>query len=179
MTMGIIGGESKSVSGGAAHTTAFLDSTCYDSVLSSRSNFWLLLFICNSIVMQMVLGQTDVIAPYSLVYWTLILPALVIPFWFTGELVAVFKGHGRTLFAFLICAGVFHLVRGDLRTVMQLLLLVLVMAWCACDTIRISTADLVKIFFASIVLGVLVGFGTDLNIWSLLPGNTPGEYGAS
>jgi hypothetical protein len=178
MTMGIIGGESKSVSEDAAYTTAFLANTSYDSVLLSRSNCWLLLFICNSIVMQMVLGQKDVIAPYSLVYWTLVLPALVIPFWFTGELVEVFKGHGRTLFAFLICAGGFHLVRGDFRTVMQLILLAWVMAWCACDTIRISTADLVKIFFASIVLGVLVGFGTDLNIWSLLPGNTPAEYGA-
>src|SRR5882757_5696312 len=147
MTMGIIGGKSKRVSWGAAHTPAFLASTSYDSVLSSRSNCWLLLFICNSIVMQMVLGQEDVIVPYSLVYWTLVLPALVIPFWFTGELVEVFKGHGRTLFAFLICAGGFHLVRGDFRTVMQLILLVWVMAWCACDTIQISTADLVKIFF--------------------------------
>jgi hypothetical protein len=117
----------------------------YDSTFPAHSNFWLLLFIYNSIAIQMVLRQQDAIIRFSPVYWVLVLPALLIPLRFTGQIVEVFKGRGRALLVFLICAGGFHLVRGDFRTVLQLFLLVWVMAWCACDTVRISTSDVVKV----------------------------------
>jgi hypothetical protein len=58
-------------------------------IAHSRRNVWLLLFLCNSLVMQMLLGQADVVVPFSLVYFLLVLPALLIPLKFLPEIAAV------------------------------------------------------------------------------------------
>jgi hypothetical protein len=147
-------------------------------IVDSRRNFWLLLFICNSIVLQMLLGQADVIAQYSLIYWLLVLPALLIPLMFLPGIVTVLGGRARLLLYFVILASGFYLIRGDFRAVMQVFLLILVLAWCACESTRLGTDDVVSIFFASIILGILVFRFTDWNFWGLLPGETPIKYGA-
>jgi hypothetical protein len=146
-------------------------------IADSRRNYWLLFFLCTSIAMQMSLRQADVVARYSLVYWLLVLPALLIPLMFLPGIITALGGRARFLFYFLILAGAFHLIRGDFRTVMQLFLLILVLAWCACESTRLSTDDVIRIFFASIILGILVFRFTDWNYWGLLPGATPCEYG--
>jgi hypothetical protein len=143
----------------------------------TRSNFGLLLFVCSSIALQMVLDQQDVIVRFSPIYWALVVPALVIPLWSAGQIIDALKGPAVAVLAFLICAGIFHSMRGDLRAVLQLILLVWVIAWCASDGVRISIGDLVIVFLASISLGILIGFTTDLNVWGVLPGNTYSDYG--
>jgi hypothetical protein len=147
-------------------------------IADARRNFWLLFFVCNSMVLQMFLGQADVIAQYSLIYWLLVLPALLIPLMFLPGIVTVLGGRARLLLYFLILAGGFYLVRGDFRTVMQLFLLILMLAWCGCESTRLSTDDVVNMFFASVILGILVFRFTDWNFWGLLPGETPIKYGA-
>jgi hypothetical protein len=147
-------------------------------IAHSRRNVWLLLFLCNSLVMQMLLGQADVVVPFSLVYFLLVLPALLFPLKFLPEIAAVLGGRARFLLYFLVLAGGFHLFRGDFRAVMQLFLLVLVLAWCACESTRLSTNDVVRIFLASIILGIFVSQFTDWNFWGLLPEQTPSAYGS-
>ena len=147
------------------------------SMFSGFSDSWLLLFMINSIVLQMVLGQDTYIARFSLLYWALVLPALVIPCWSIGQIVKVFQGPGVLLFGFLICAGGFHLARSDVQAVMQLVLLIWVTAWCACESTRLTTDDLAKIFVATIILGLFVALLTDLNPWGVIPGYTAYGYG--
>jgi hypothetical protein len=146
-------------------------------IADSRRNFWLLFFLCNSVAMQMSLGQADVVARYSLVYWLLVLPTLLIPLMFLPGIITALGGRAHLLFYFLILAGAFHLIRGDFRTVTQLFLLIVVLAWCACESTRLSTDDVISIFFASIILGIFVVIFTDWNFWGLLPGETPSKYG--
>jgi hypothetical protein len=146
-------------------------------IADSRKNFWLLFFIGNSIVLQMLLGEDDVVGQFSLIYWLLVLPALLIPLMFLPGIITTLGGRAHFLLYFFILAGAFHLIRGDFRTVMQLLLLILVLAWCACESTHLSTDDVIKIFFASLILGILVFRFTDWNFWGLLPGTTPSEYG--
>jgi hypothetical protein len=127
--------------------------------------------------MQMALREQDTIVRFSPIYWAVVSPALVIPLFFSAQLVEVFKGSAAVLLAFLICAGGFHSLRGDLQTVIQLTLLIWVTAWCACDDVRISETNLVAVLIASITAGILIGFTTDLNVWGFLPGSTPAAYG--
>jgi hypothetical protein len=153
-------------------------TTAHRSIFFSGSNAWLLLFVFNSIVIQMVLGQDSVIVRFSSIYWALVLPAMMIPRQSLGQMVRVLRGPGIALLAFLVCAGTFHLARGDVQTVAQLFLLVWMIAWCACESVRITTADFVKVFVGSIVLGALVALFTDLNPWGLFPRQTTAAYGA-
>ncbi|WP_369722533.1 hypothetical protein AB8Z38_00305 [Bradyrhizobium sp. LLZ17] len=145
---------------------------------SSSSNPPLLLFVCNSIVIQMIVGQDDVIARFSGIYWALVLPALIIPLSSLRQIAEFLLGRGMALLVFLVCAGSFHAARSEFQTVAQLCLLIWVIAWCACADVRLSTDDIATIFIASIFLGALISLSTDLNPWGLFPGHTRVDYGA-
>ncbi len=147
-------------------------------ISSNSSNPWLVLFVCNSTVIQMIIGQDDVITRFSAIYWALVLPALVIPLWSLRQIAKFLLGPGILLLGFLVCAGTYHAARYDFQIVAQVSLLVWVIAWCACEDVRLSTDDIARIFIASIVLGALIALTTDLNPWGLFPGQTKMGYGA-
>src|SRR5665213_219232 len=91
----------------------------HQSIFSGFSNPWLLLFVLNSIVIQMVLGQDVAIVRFSPIYWALVLPALIIPCWSLRQIVSWLLGPGILLLVFLVSAGTFQLAHGDVQATAQ------------------------------------------------------------
>jgi hypothetical protein len=143
-----------------------------------RGDVPLFLFLMNSLTMQMVVGQDNSIVRFSAIYWALVLPALILPLFALREIIGVLLGRGIFLSAFFVCAGVYHLLRGDYQTIIQLFLLVWVMAWCACDNTDLAASDVVQLFVATILMGAGVALVTDLNPWGFFPNQTSSDYGA-
>ncbi|MBR1363432.1 hypothetical protein [Bradyrhizobium ottawaense] len=137
----------------------------------------LVVFLLNSIAIQMVVGQDVAIERFSPIYWALVLPALILPLLSIREIFRMLLGRGILLLAFLLCAGGYQLARGDLQALAQLFLMVWVTAWCGCETTRLTIETLTDIFLGSLLTGVIVAMLTNLNPWGLFPGQSAAGYG--
>ena len=137
----------------------------------------LLLFLANSLAMQMALSQTASVKPYSIIYWLLVLPALVAPMFFWREMIDAVKGRGGYLLAFVLLAGGYHVLRGDVRAVIQVILLTWVALWCVCPSVRLSVDDIVNGFVVSVIVGIGIYLCTEANYWGIIPGTTMGGHG--
>ncbi|MCK1652725.1 hypothetical protein IVA88_14935 [Bradyrhizobium sp. 149] len=137
----------------------------------------LVIFLLNSIAIQMVVGQDVAIERFSAIYWALVLPALMLPLISIREIFRMLLGRGILLLAFLLCAGGYQFARGDLQALAQLFLMVWVTAWCGCETTRLTTKTLTDIFLGTLLMGVMVAMLTKLNPWGFFPGQTSTSYG--
>lgn len=137
----------------------------------------LLLFLGNSLALQMALAQTASVKPLSIIYWLLVLPALVAPLFFWREMIEAVKGRGAYLLAFLFLAGSYHVLRGDFRATLQLVLLIWVALWCICPSVRLSVGDVINGFIISVIVGICFYQSTDVNFWGIVPGTTMGDNG--
>jgi hypothetical protein len=125
----------------------------------------------------MSISQEEVPVPGSLTYWSLILPAALLPVFDIRSIVEVLVGRARILVLMLILGGGWHLVMGDERASLQLALLVLVLAWAGSDAARLRVSDLLWLYVALVLVGIVLFIVSDLNKWGPLPGLTVAEYG--
>lgn len=148
-----------------------------DRKFGGRNNWTVAIFIVASLLISMSVTQEEAPEPGSLRYWLLILPAVVFPFFDIKAIVRVFLGRAWWLSAFLVIAGSWHLILGDVRASIQLALLIWVTAWFSSNPVSVKSEHLSRIYLFFVVLGIVVYVGTDLNRWGLLPGMTVDEYG--
>ncbi len=144
---------------------------------ATRRHLGLLVFVWVSFLVIMSITQEDNIEQWSLSYWLLIIPAAALPMLDLGLITRALLGRAKLLAILLVAAGTWHLIRGDMRAVLQLGLLVLGMAWISTERAVFDVQDLLNMFLALIILGFLVYAVTDINKWGLIPGETDEEFG--
>lgn len=141
------------------------------------SNVALMLFVVISLMVSMSVTQQEAPEPGSFRYWLLVLPAALLPLTGLLPVVRTLVGGGWCLLLFLLSAGTWHFLKGDMRAVLQLGLLVWVMAWISSDAARLKTEHIVRLYLSLVFIGFIVYAVTDLNRWGPLPGLTVAEYG--
>jgi hypothetical protein len=144
---------------------------------SARGNAALTLFVTLALLVSMSVTQEEAPEPGSFRYWLLVLSASLLPLTGLRQITRTLLGGGWWLLLFLITGGVWHLLKGDMRAVLQLGLLVWVTAWISSDAARLKSEYIVGLYMVLVVIGCLVYLATDLNGWGPLPGLTVAEYG--
>lgn len=137
-----------------------------------QRNVALLLFIILSLLVSMSIDQKETPEVGSFAYWLLIVPSVLLPL---TDLKGVFKalfGPARLVLIFGVVAGAWQLMRGDMKALQQLVLMVLVLAWLSSTKARIVTRDLVWLYLMLVLVGAYIWMQSDFNIWGLLPGQT-------
>ena len=142
------------------------------------SHLGILVFLVVSLGVTMSVSQDYTFAPGSLQYYLTILPAAVLPLFDLTAVVQALVGRARMLLAFLVIAGTWHVLRGDLQVVLQLGLLVWVLTWISTKGAKVSVRYLVVLYVIFVVIGSVVFLRTDLNGWGVLPGTTTNLEGA-
>ncbi|MDM4767520.1 hypothetical protein [Pelomonas sp. SE-A7] len=137
-----------------------------------RRSLSLLLFIVLSMLVAMSIDQKETPEVGSFAYLLLVVPSLLLPLTEPLAVARALLGRARPILIFGIVAGGWHLMRGDLRAVQQLVLIVLVLGWLSTDRARLATNDLVRLYLALVVIGAFIWLQSDFNIWGLLPGFT-------
>lgn len=144
--------------------------------VGSRRNLALTLFFAISLIVAMSIRQDATPEIGSLAYLLLILPIGLLPFFNLSSIVRNVLNRARPLLAFGIIAGIWHMVAGDYRAVMQLMLMLWALAWLGGSRSRLADRDLVRIYVLLVVIGAGVWLTTGLNKWGLVPFTTLAEY---
>jgi hypothetical protein len=108
----------------------------------------------------------------SLGYWLLIAPSLLLPLTDTGAICRALLAHGRPILVFGLTAGSWHLIRGDLKVVSQLVLIVWVLGWLSTENARLTLRDLIVLYLGLVLVGSYIWISTDINKWGMLPNTT-------
>lgn len=139
-------------------------------------NSALTLFFVWSLTVAMSISQEAVPEVGSFAYWMLVLPCLIFPLCNVRSIARSILGSAWPLMVFAIVSGFWHLLFGEVRSVLQLLLMVWGVAWMGCSQARLADRDLVRLYIALVLLGGLIWLGSDLNKWGMLPYMTTPEF---
>lgn len=142
------------------------------SLTRQRRNFATLLFVTLSLGVSMSITQEETPEIGSFSYWLLIVPSLLLPLTDVGAVCRALFGRARPILVFGLTAGAWHLMRGDLRAVSQLVLIVWVLGWLSCDRAQLEIRDLIVIYLGLILIGAYIWISTDINKWGMLPNTT-------
>jgi hypothetical protein len=137
----------------------------------------ILIFIAVSFSVTMTLHQLGTIEPGSSRYWILVATTSLLPLVNLNESINVLFGQAKSLLFLLVLGGGWQVLTGDLRAAMQLLALILTLAWISTDRALIDAKDFVRLYIALVALGVLVKLTTSLNVYGLVPGFSEPEFG--
>lgn len=137
-----------------------------------RRNFAMLLYIVLSLGVSMSITQEETPEIDSLGYWLLIAPSLLLPLTDISGICRALITHGRPILVFGLAAGAWHLIRGDLRVVSQLVLIVWVLGWLSSDGAHLTLRDLIVLYLGLVLVGLYIWISTDINKWGMLPNTT-------
>ena len=127
-------------------------------------------FVVVGVLVAMTVSQFKNIEVGSFRYWLLVLSALLLPLFDLVAIIRTLLGSALLLLGFAVVAGGWHLAAGDVRAVVQLLLLVYIAAWVATDRATLNADDIGRLYLLAVGLGIVVLLFTDQNIYSLVPG---------
>lgn len=145
----------------------------------SGRNPAMLTFVGMTLLVTMSVSQEAVPPVGSLVYWLLVLPALVFPLFNLNAVLRECMAWPTVLVVgMLAMAGVWHILVGDAQSILRLTMMVLMLAWIGSSAARFRVSDLVFVYVALLLLGIFVYLLTDgINKWGPFPGLTVPEYG--
>lgn len=127
-------------------------------------------FVAISLLVTMSIGQLEPLPRASFRYWLVICSALCLPLLDLMAIIATLFGRASLLLLFLIWSGSWHLITGDSWATFQLGAFILVLAWTSIPAARILVKDLIRLYGAMIMIGVLVLCFSKLNGYGLIPG---------
>jgi hypothetical protein len=142
-----------------------------------RRNAGMLLFVTLSLLITMSLDQLGSIERGSLRYWLLIAAASLLPLLNLQEIIKSLFDRAKLLFVLLLLGGGWHLLWGDPRATVQLLVLIVALTWISTDRALMCVTDLVRLYLMLIVLGALIQVMTSLNVYGLVPGFSDPAFG--
>lgn len=137
-----------------------------------RRNFAMLLYIVLSLSVAMSISQEETPEIGSLGYWLLIAPSLLLPLTDVGGIFNALLGRARPIFVFGLTAGAWQLLQGDIKALLQLVLIVWVLGWLSSHRARLELRDLIALYLALILIGTYIWIFSDSNKWGLLPNMT-------
>jgi hypothetical protein len=141
-----------------------------------KRHLGLLAFATLSLLVAMIsVSQEENPEVGSMAYWLLILPAAILPMFDAPRIFTALIGRAWVLLLFLFTAGVWHLMTGDTRAVLQLGLLVLGLTWISIPGAKYNIGDLCWLYVALVIFGAFLWIA-GLNLWGLLPGTTSDQY---
>ena len=135
-----------------------------------------LLFLLVSACVLMTYTQLETLdSKFS--YWLLILSAIFFPLLSLKGLLNATKRQAGLVVLFLLISGVWFLLRGDLKVVMQLGLFTLGILWISSKNASLHISSLTLVYLLLVVIGIAVNFTTQISPYGLLPGNTAPDFG--
>lgn len=134
-------------------------------------------FVALSLLVTMSLGQTEIIERDSLRYWLIVTPAILLPLLDLRAIVTTLLGRASLLLLFLLLAGGWHLLNGDIRATVQLCLLVLGIAWISTLRAHIYVQDLTRLYWVLLLIGLLISLLSSFNRYGVVPGSSDPQYG--
>ncbi len=137
-----------------------------------RRNFAMLLYIVLSLGVAMSISQEETPEIGSLGYWLLIAPSLLLPLTDVGAIFRALLERARPILVFGLTAGAWQLLRGDIKALLQLVLIVWVLGWLSSHRARLELRDLMALYLALILVGTYIWIFFDGNKWGLLPNTT-------
>lgn len=140
-------------------------------------NIAMLVFVIVSLLVSMSISQEQTPEIGSFSYWLLVISAGLLPLADAKAILETLLGRARLLLLLGVTAGTWHLIRGDVRAVLQLGLIVWVLAWVSTDQARLYSKDLLLLYLALVFIGSCMWILTDLNGWGVIPETTVEEYG--
>lgn len=135
-----------------------------------------MLFFATSLTVAMSITQDATPEIGSFAYWLLVLPSLLLPLCNSISIAQNLLNRAWPLLAFGTVAGMWHMLTGDYRAVMQLTLMLWAMGWLGSSRARLADRDLVRLYVLLVLMGAGVWLTTGLNKWGLLPFTTLQEY---
>lgn len=155
--------------------TRTLDGVPINSLIvlsKQRRNFAMLLYVVLSLGVSMSITQEETPEIGSLGYWLLIASSLLLPLTDVGAICRALVGSARPILVFGLTAGAWHMMRGDLKAVSQLVLMVWVLGWLSSDRVHLEIRDLIVLYLGLILVGAYIWINTDINKWGMLPNTT-------
>lgn len=140
-------------------------------------NAAMLVFVTISLFLSMWLQQTVAIERGSWQYFAYLAISIGLPLLSLRAIVGVLFGRAMLLFLFLLLAGSWQIAMGDIRAAVQLILLVMMLAWVASDRAGINVGDLSRLYLALVGAGAVILLLTDYNAYSLVPGRSAPDFG--
>ena len=137
-----------------------------------RRNFAMLLYIVLSLGVAMSISQEETPEIGSLGYWLLIAPTLLLPLTDVGAIFRTLLGQARLILVFGLTAGAWQFLRGDIKALLQLVLIVWVLGWLSTHRARLELRDLIALYLTLILIGAYIWIFSDGNKWGLLPNMT-------
>lgn len=134
-------------------------------------------YVCLSLSMGMLVHQTTGIERGSWQYVVYVIFAVALPLLSLSAIIRCLFGRCWILLLWLTWTGAWFFLAGDDRAVAQLALLVLVTSWVATDQAQLGVRELVRIYIALILVGMVILSVTTLNPYSMIPGRAIPEYG--
>lgn len=137
-----------------------------------RRNFAMFLYIVLSLCVSMSISQEETPEIGSLRYWLLIAPTLLLPLTDINAIFRALLEQARPILIFGLIAGAWQLLRGDIKALLQLVLIVWVLGWFSSHRARLELRDLIALYLALILIGAYIWIFSDGNKWGLLPNMT-------
>lgn len=134
----------------------------------------MMIFVTVGMCVNMSVSQlvNEGIAVGSFRYWLVVLMALLLPLPDLPQIAVTLLGRAKLLLFFLMIAGAWYLIMGDVRAVIQLLLLVYVLTWVSTDGAKLDVQDLTRLYFFIFLVGLGVIFFTNENLYGIIPGRS-------
>lgn len=146
--------------------------------IETRSNSsTLILFLSISLLILLFIGQNQVVEPGSLLYWFIVLPALLIPLTKLNTIACTVFLKTWPILLMVLFAALWGLMKQDIQVVFRLVLFLLVLSWLEVSDLTIKVKTLSLLYIGAIFIAILVYSYSDINHWGLLPGTTDRLYG--
>ena len=134
------------------------------------------LYLINTIVVAMLVGQEESLVLYSPLYFQMVLPTLLVPLLWVREIFQQIRKGGFLLLCFLVIAGGWQIADGQIRVLPQLILLIWALLWISALDIQFKTGHYLWLFLVAIVLGIAFSITLQNNPWGILPETTSAKY---
>lgn len=116
----------------------------------------IILFVSLSLFLSLFIGQEQIVAKGSLLYWALVIPAIILPaVRLRQTLSCLLLGSLRPIAAMGIFACIWLIYKEDYSVLPALFLIVWVAGWAARDEAVLSSRVLISVFLVFYSLGIL------------------------
>lgn len=116
----------------------------------------IILFVSFSLFLSLFIGQEQIVAKGSSLYWALVIPAILLPaIRLRQTLSSLFLGSLRPIAIMGIVACVWLIISGDFSVLPALFLIVWVAGWAARDEAVLSSQALISVFLVFYAMGIV------------------------
>ncbi len=135
-----------------------------------KSKTQLIHYLIITLSILLFIGQNDIVEPGSVMYWGVLLPAILIPFINFRDLVysSLIKLWPILLMVLLTFAS--SLFKEHQHVTFRLLLLLWMLSWLSLNDLIIRVKTLSNIYIVTILVSIIVYMLFDFNHWSVFPG---------